>query len=73
MAGDGVSFWDDKAGYDIRDRKHPNFANAARGLRELVRSTPPRRFLCDLGCGADFLTVEERELHIVVEHGKDAA
>ena len=50
--------------------KHPDHANAARGLRELVRSTPPRRFLCDLGCGADFLTVEERELHIVVEHGE---
>lgn len=31
------------------------------------------RYPCPEGCGAELLTVEERELHFVVEHGESAA
>ena len=70
-----MSFWDDRAGYDIRDRKHPDYANAARGLKDLVRGQGgATRYVCPEGCGASFDSMAERELHFILEHdGKDAA
>lgn len=68
-----MSTWDDEAGYDLGDPKHPDRANAAQGLKDLVRGTPPRRYPCPEGCGASFLTGAGRDAHFLVEHGKDAA
>ena len=31
------------------------------------------RYPCPEGCGAEFLTVEERETHFIIEHDEDAA
>lgn len=65
-----MSFWDEEAGYDIRDPKHPDRANAAQGLKELVRATPPRRYACP-ECGQDFAGMVLRDLHVDSEHGSE--
>ena len=31
------------------------------------------RYVCPLGCGADFAFMTERELHVITEHEGDAA
>ena len=42
---------------------------------ELLSRSPEgeTRYVCPEGCGAEFLTMTERELHFVVEHGETAA
>ena len=37
------------------------------------KENPPARFPCDLGCGADFSSPFEREVHIICDHEGDAA
>lgn len=78
-----MSFWDDQAGYDIRDRKHPNYANAGRDMGGTTtrRNPPPdlvavdgvTRYICPLGCGAKFDSMIARELHLLTDHDGDAA
>lgn len=77
-----MSFWDDQAGYDIRDRKHPNYANAGRNMGGTPsRRNPPSdviavdgvtRYACPLGCG-HFASMTERDLHVLTEHDRTAA
>ena len=31
------------------------------------------RYVCPLGCGADFEFMSERELHLLTDHGRDEA
>lgn len=73
-----MSFWDEQAGYDIRSRKHPDYANAGRNMggtttrkasaSDLVAVDGATRYVCPEGCGAEFLTMTERELHFITEH-----
>ena len=46
---------------DHADGRHGNVASVA------------TRYVCPLGCGADFVSISERELHVLVEHGGEAA
>ena len=49
------------------------YADAVKEQRKEAALSQPRRFPCDLGCGADFASPFEREVHIITEHERDAA
>ena len=61
----------DSPGYSA-DRLY-DFADAVKEQRKEAALSQPRRFPCDLGCGADFASPLEREVHIICDHEKDAA
>ncbi|MCR4341852.1 MAG: hypothetical protein NUW01_18405 [Gemmatimonadaceae bacterium] len=76
-----MSFWDEQAGFDIRDRKHPDKANAGRNMGGTTTRKAPSgivwadgmtRYVCAY-CGGKFDAMTVRTLHELTDHEGEAA
>lgn len=67
-----MSMWDSDSPDYSAERLY-DYADRVKEQRKQAALSPPRRFPCDLGCGADFASPFEREIHIICDHEGDAA
>ena len=63
-----MSFWDDEAGYDLRDPKHPTWADRMADMADIHRKLEKEQRIMDEGLNA--LDVETEILRMEREKGK---